>query len=262
MAARTRHPRFTRFLAAAHRGGCLHEPNVGRENTLHAFRQAVQLGYTVLETDVRTTADGHVVVFHDPTLDRVTDGHGPISKAPLSTVKRARVGGVDEIPTLDELLEEFGSQEFLLDLKDARAVRPTLATLRRHNALNRVSVGSFGEFRLRWFRLLAGRDATTSAGQFEVAAHRLAPRLAALTPTPAAFQIPMWFDDPPIRLRLLTQNLVDTAHARGAAVHVWTVNTEAEMQEVLDLGVDGIFTDATDVLRSVLIARGLWSGGA
>lgn len=245
-------------MAAAHRGGCLYGPNLGRENTIHAFGEAVALGYNVLETDLRTTADGHVVVFHDPSLGRVTDGHGLIADLRLSSVKRARVGGIDEIPTLDEVLEEFPTQQFLFDLKDSRTTRPACETVRRHNAFDRVCFGSFKQCRLARLRRLGGREAITSAGPAEVGMNLFLPRLATLTRGPAAFQIPLVFTRPPIRIRVLTRSFLAAAHARGSAVHVWTVDTEAEMHEVLDMGVDGIVTDAIDVLRTVLIERGLW----
>lgn len=249
---------FTGFMAAAHRGGRLHGPNLGRENTLHAFGQAVALGYDVLETDIRTTADGHVVVFHDSTLGRLTDSQGRIRDLPLKTVKRARVGGIDEIPTLEEMLEAFPTQRLLIDLKDAASVRLTIDVLRRHKAIDRACVGSFGEFRLRRYRLGTNKAATTSAGHLEVGLQRFAPRLAEHLPRPAVFQIPITYTQRPVRVRLLTREFVENAHARNSAVHVWTVNTTQAMHEVLDLGVDGIITDATDVLRSVLIERGLW----
>ncbi len=81
------------FAAYAHRGGALYPPNLHRENTRHAFQQAVDLGYRYLETDVHATADGVLVAFHDHVLDRVTDRTGPIARLPYAEVARARIGG-------------------------------------------------------------------------------------------------------------------------------------------------------------------------
>ena len=87
------------FAAYAHRGGALYPPNLHRENTRHAFQQAVDLGYRYLETDVHATADGVLVAFHDHVLDRVTDRTGPIARLPYVEVAQARIGGIDPIPS-------------------------------------------------------------------------------------------------------------------------------------------------------------------
>ncbi len=247
---------FTGFIAAAHRGGSLYRPNLGRENTLHAFAEAVRLGYRYLETDVHTTADGHLVIHHDADLARTTDRSGRIGDLSLAEVRRARVGGIDEIPTLDEALESFPDRRFLIDIKDAAGVSPLIAGLTRHDAWHRVSVGSFGAARLARFRRLSGARATTVADPLAVVAHLAVP--GRMLPAPAAFQIPTTWRFGPFRHEVLTSSFIARAHARGAVVHVWTINDRSEMNRVLDLGVDGIVTDAIDVARDVLQQRGLW----
>ena len=94
-------------IAMAHRGGAAHPANVGLENTMVAFRAAVALGYRYLETDVHATADGRVVAFHDPRLDRVTDAEGAIAALPYAAVREARIAGRESVPLLEELLEEL-----------------------------------------------------------------------------------------------------------------------------------------------------------
>jgi glycerophosphoryl diester phosphodiesterase len=247
---------FPGFMAAAHRGGSLLRANLGRENTLHAFREAARLGYRFLETDVRTTSDRRLVIHHDADLDRTSDGSGLISDLPFAEVRRARVGGIDQIPTLDEALEALPHCRFLVDVKDARGVGPLEETLSRHAAWDRVCVGSFGVTRLARLRHRASGRATTSAGPLEVAVNAFLPR--GVGPVPAAYQVPTTWRFGPIRYRVLTPSFIERAHARGAAVHVWTINNASDMHRVLDLGVDGIVTDAIDVARDVLVERGLW----
>ncbi len=243
-------------MAAAHRGGSLFHTNLGRENTLFAFGQAVALGYRYLETDVHVTRDGHLVLHHDPELDRTTDRGGRIAEMTLRTVREARVGGIDQIPTLDEALEAFPDRRFLVDIKDSGAVKPLVSCLSRHGAWDRVSVGSFSASRLRRFRRLSGTKATTAGDPLDVVVNLVVP--SGLLRAPAAFQIPPTWRFGRWRLRVLTRAFVERAHARGAAVHVWTINNRTDLNAVLDMGVDGIVTDAIDVARDVLRERGLW----
>ena len=136
---------MTRFLDAAspiafaHRGFA---PD-GAENTMAAFRRAVELGYRYLETDVRVTSDGVALAFHDATLDRVTDRHGRIDRLPWSTVRAARIAGAEPIPLLADLLAAWPDVRVNLDVKAGRRRRAHGRTpIRRTGALHRVCVGS------------------------------------------------------------------------------------------------------------------------
>ena len=113
-----------RPIAMAHRGGADYGPNAGLENSLTAFRNAVSLGYRYLETDVHATADGTVVAFHDPRLDRVTDASGAIADLPWSVVSQARIGGTEPAPTLDELLETSPTPDSTSTSKPTRPSSP------------------------------------------------------------------------------------------------------------------------------------------
>ena len=105
-------------LAIAHRGGM----GLAPENTLAAFGRATALGLTHLETDVRTTRDGHVVCFHDPALRRVTGHPGRVADLDLADLRRLRVGGTDRIPTLVEAMASFPDARFAIDLKDEASI--------------------------------------------------------------------------------------------------------------------------------------------
>ncbi|MDF5756724.1 glycerophosphodiester phosphodiesterase [Spongiactinospora sp. TRM90649] len=245
-------------LAFAHRGGA----REGRENTVAAFGRAIELGYTYLETDVHATSDGVLLAFHDHTLDRVTDRRGRVAELPYRLVRQARVGGVDEIPLLEELLGGWPQARFNIDVKEAGAIGPLAEAVRRTGAYDRVCLTSFSDERLSRARAAMGREVCSALGPRDVAALRAAAATSgygrlltrlARSGVPCA-QVPVGFRG----LRVTTRALVRTAHALGMQVHVWTINDPARMEQLLDLGVDGIMTDDITGLRRVLRERGMW----
>lgn len=247
-------------LALAHRGGAYHPEIEGLENTMAAFRHAAELGFDYLETDVHVTADGVLLAFHDQVLDRVSDREGAIVDLTHAEVGRALVGGQERVPTLLELLEAFPTARFNIDLKSDGAVAALAALVAERGLWDRVLVGSFSPRRLRRFRRLAGRRVPTSAHPGEVLLFRLLPsgRLADLLTRGriAALQVPHRRG----RWTVVTPGLVRRAHAAGLHVHVWTIDDPEEMRQLLDRGVDGLISDRTDILRSVLTERGQWRG--
>ncbi|MDH2430547.1 glycerophosphodiester phosphodiesterase [Sphaerisporangium sp. TRM90804] len=245
-------------LAFAHRGGAAE----GRENTMAAFSRAVDLGYTYLETDAHATADGVLLAFHDHTLDRVTDRHGRVAALPYRQVRQARIGGVDEIPLLEDLLGTWPDVRVNIDVKEAPAIAPLAEAIRRTDAYDRVCLTSFSDTRLARARMAMGRPVCSALGPRGVARLRAAAmgsgygRLLgglAREGVPCA-QVPLGFRG----VRVTTRALVRTAHALGMQVHVWTVDDQRTMEALLDLGVDGIMTDNISGLRDVLDARGQW----
>ena len=244
-------------LAFAHRGGVLHPGLEGLENTLTAFRHAYDLGYRYLETDAQATRDGVLLAFHDTVLDRVTDQVGRIGEATYEHVRRARVGGHEHVPTLAELFDACPGACFNVDLKSDAAAPLLAAFLDDRAAHDRVLVGSFAQRRLDHFRRLTKGRVPTSATVPEAAAFVALPGrwadLATLGQV-SALQVPHYRGP----LRLVTARFVRRLHALGKHVHVWVVDDETEMHELLDRGVDGLMTDRTDILKSVLQQRGLW----
>jgi glycerophosphoryl diester phosphodiesterase len=245
-------------LALAHRGGAYHPEIEGLENTLAAFRHAVGLGYEYLETDVHVTRDGVLLAFHDSALDRVTDHKGEIATLSLAEVREARVGGREAVPTLAELFDAFPDARFNIDLKSEGAVPALAEFVAARGAWDRVLVGSFSRRRTARFRELTAGRVPTSATPGQIVAFRLVaiPRLAALLAGrgATALQIPHRRG----RLLVATPGLVRRAHAAGRHVHVWTIDDADEMRLLLDRGVDGLFTDRTDILKAVLVERGQW----
>ncbi len=248
-------------LAFAHRGGAFHPGLEGLENTLTAFQHAVELGYLYLETDVHATRDGVLLAFHDAVLDRVTGSTGTIAELGYDDLAEVVVAEREQIPTLVSLLERFPHIRFNIDIKSEAAVRPLAELIRRTASHDRVLVGSFDDRRMRQFRSHMDRPVATACGPAAVVAARFAPRLATtrLGRTAGdAYQVPHRRG----RLRVVTEAFVARAHALGRPVHVWTVDDPAEMHQLLDLGVDGLITDRTDLLREVLLERGQWMGAA
>ncbi|MBM9459078.1 glycerophosphodiester phosphodiesterase [Nocardioides sp. zg-536] len=247
-----------RVLALAHRGGAFHPEIEGLENTMAAFKHAAGLGYTYLETDVHATSDGVLLAFHDDVLDRVTDGTGAVGELTLADVRRARIGGREQVPTLVELLDAFPRARFNIDIKSEAAVEPLAALVRERGLWDRVLVGSFSHRRTRRFRALTEQRVPTAATPWQVVAFRCAPtaRIAALLAGPDvdAFQVPHRRG----RFTVVTPGFVRRAHAAGLPVHVWTIDDPDEMRLLLDRGVDGIFTDRTDLLKDVLQSCGRW----
>lgn len=228
------------------------------ENSLTAFRAASAEGYRYLETDVHATTDGVVVVHHDDVLDRTTDGYGSIAEQPWSAVRHAKVGGREPIATLATLLEELPEALFNVDVKHDAAVEPVLDTLERYDAFGRVCLASFSDARLARLRSLAGDKLLTSMGPRSATAlwsgAHLPVDLFASAVHGDVAQLPRYQGPLPV----ITSSFVRTAHQRGIEVHVWTIDEESAMVELLDLGVDGIVTDRPDTLRKVLRERGQW----
>jgi glycerophosphoryl diester phosphodiesterase len=252
-----------RVRAYAHRGGALHPDLVGMENTMEAFRHAVELGYTHLETDVHVTRDGVLLAFHDEALDRVTDVSGLIAEMTYAEVHAARIGGQHGVPTLAELFEAFPDVTFNVDLKSDGAVGALAELLAATDHEDKVIVGSFSARRIKEFRRLTEGRVRTSANPREVLAYVLAPTAGMARRLAGgqfdALQIPHHQRLlGPLSIRVASRGLVRRAHKAGKEVHVWTVDEPAEMQRLLKCDVDGLMTDRTDVLKAFLEERGLW----
>ncbi|GAB2862902.1 glycerophosphodiester phosphodiesterase [Myroides odoratimimus subsp. xuanwuensis] len=246
------------MLAFAHRGGAYHPEIEGLENTMAAFRHAVELGFDYLETDVHVTSDGVLLAFHDQVLDRVTDSEGEIAKMTYAEVQEALIGGRERVPSLGQLFDAFPRASFNIDLKSDGAGSVLAEFIAERDAWDRVLVGSFSGSRLNAFRRLVHGRVPTSAHSLEVLAFRFLPsgRLADLVTRGRvdALQIPHRH----FGIRVATPGLIRRAHAAGKHVHVWTIDDPDEMVALIDRGVDGLMTDRTDILRRVLRERGLW----
>lgn len=163
-------------LAFAHRGGSAERP----ENTWSAFAHAVELGYQYLELDVQASSDGVAVVFHDATLDRVTERSGPISSYRWQELRRITLADGQPPVELGALLHSWPDRRFNIDIKRAAALEPAAATIESCAARGRVCVTAFSGSRLRWIRRRLGPELCTTLGPGGVAALRTASLVPAL----------------------------------------------------------------------------------
>src|SRR6267154_3495769 len=280
-------------VAFAHRGGAAHAP----ENSWRAFEHAVGLGYGYLETDVQATLDGVLIAFHDRTLARVTGRPGRIARMNHRDVAAALIDGTEPIPLLEDLLGAWPDVRFNIDLKDAPAVEPLAAVLRRTGAWNRICVTSFSASRLRAARRVLDRQVCMAASPIGTAVvrfggprgprdhtrpgragvgrgsrsgpgqRRLGGEAARGGPQAAGRGTPLALAERLARTgvrcaqvpaQVATPAFVARAHVLGLHVHAWTINSPGVMRNLLDIGVDGIMTDEIVALRDVLISRGEW----
>ncbi len=271
-----------RVLHYAHQGGAREAPS----STIFAFRRAVQHGADALEMDVHRTADGYLVVAHDGTIDRTTPASGSIDQLTLNELRSLDFAhwwspghdAVTDLPDhhyplrgrapadpslgvtlLSEVLDAFANTLLNFDIKGgAVPYEQELAdTLRAYGRSDDVIVASFHDDHLQQFRAIAPEICTSSALQESYAiAQALIERAAIDLPLSlVALQVPYRFSaetDP-----LFDASLVDAAHDRGLAVHVWTIDDEAEMDAVISTGADGIMTDFPSRLESVMARRGV-----
>ena len=253
-------------LLFAHRGGSALAP----ENTLPAFLNGVRLGADALELDIRLTADDQVVVFHDETLERTTNGSGKVRDHTLAELKQLDAGyhftsddgttypfrdqGVT-ISTLAEVYAAFPAHLINIDIKDPlpEAAEHLAEVIEQAGATDRSIVGSFHSDILSQFRNLAP-DVATAASEGETRAFYLL-NLVGLgrlhRPLGDVYQIPTSAGS----AQLATPRFISNAHRLNQAVHYWTIDDPDEMQRLLDMGADGIITDRPDLALEVFQNR-------
>ncbi len=244
-----------RPFVAAHRGGA----GLAPENTLEAFGRSSAFGVGVLETDVRVTADGVVVAFHDDDLGRVTDLVGPVAATTWEALSRARVRvdgvpGTGRVVRLEDLLDATGDALLAVDVKTAGAVRPLAAALRGHGAAHRVCVAGAWDGWLTAVRDQTGPRLTTALGWRAATALVACARLG--TRPPRALAGHASFVHLPWRLRardlladpVLRRRVVGSAADLGLDVVAWTVDDPVRATVLMADGVAGVITDRPDLL--------------
>ena len=248
------------FLNIAHRGGSLLAP----EETLVAFENAKMVGADVIECDVHATSDGVVVCMHDDNVNRTTDGTGFVRAMTFEELRALDAGyqfttdGGATYPyrgqgvvtaTLDEVFEAHPTGPIALEIKQAQ---PSIADevvriVQSHNATDRVVIASFGDATIQEVRAADPTILTGMAVGEMLAFNRLKDEdEATYVPPTLVIEAPT---------TATTQDKVDRAHRLGIRFFVWTVNERAEMEQMLDLGVDGIFTDDPALLAEVVQSR-------
>jgi glycerophosphoryl diester phosphodiesterase len=247
----------------AHRGDSAHAP----ENTLEGLLQGAALGVDALEFDVRLTRDGHAVVIHDATVDRTTNGEGPVAGLTLEQVQNLDAGfrftpdggrsfpwrgrGVT-IPALDNVLDAFPSMPIIVEIKASAASLETRRLLERHGATRRCVVGSFSDETVAPFR---GSGIAFFAVRGEVVrlyARALVPGGPTHLPYDALC-IPPAFRGLPLPILRMAR----MAHRCGVPTHLWTVDDPARARRYWDGGVNAIISNDPAV---ILAAAGRSSG--
>jgi len=253
----------SRPLVFAHRGGGGLIP----ENTLEAFVYSARMGVDVLELDIHSTADGTLVVMHDAAVDRTTDGRGRVNELTLEAVKKLDAGYLFSpdggqtfpfrnrkitVPTLREIFDALPEMKFNIEPKQhaPSIIKPLCALIRERKMVDKIIVGSFNQTTIDDFRRECPEIAT-SASPSEVTKF-LALVKAGLTdsysPPMQALQVPKSLGS----LQVVSKEFVETAHRRNLKVHVWTINETADIQRLIEMGVDGIMTDYPDKLLTLL----------
>ena len=248
----------------AHRGASALAP----ENTLEAFRLAVESGARGLELDVHVTRDGEVVVIHDASVDRTTDGSGAVAGMTLAELRGLDAGyrfspdggrtypyrgrGLG-IPTLAGVYEEFPTARVNLDIKGPGqgAEEAVLRVIRSAGAEERSLVVSDDHAVVRRFRRISGGNISTGASRLEIATFYALSKLRLerlARPAYDALQVPLDYRG----ISLVTPRFVRAAHSRGVRVDAWTINDPGEMRRLLDLGVDVVMTDRPGTLAGLL----------
>lgn len=240
------------------------------ENTLPSFAIAAALGVPYLELDVHGTRDGAIAVMHDDDLDRTTDGNGPIREVAWADVERLDAGFRFEpqkgvfpyrgqgvcVPLLERVVREFADLRFNIEIKQSQPdiVGEVVAILRRCGVAQRTLLAAADDDIMRHIRAAVGSDIVTGSSIGDVSSffhHLEAGTLDDYDPPGVALQIPTHAG----ARELVTAASVAAAHAKQLEVHVWTVNEPAEIERLLDLGVDGIMSDLPGLVLQALRRR-------
>jgi glycerophosphoryl diester phosphodiesterase len=248
-----------------HRGAAGRAP----ENTLASFTRGLELGATILESDIHATRDGVPVLIHDSSVDRTTDGCSPVAELRLEELRELDAGhhfSTDQgesfpergrgvrIPTLEEAFEAFPDARFNLEIKakPEALITGVIELVEKFRRAERTLLTA-GEnsIMLELRRQRKARNVSFAIGAST--ADILAVVRVALANGPApedvmALQIPEDFGGRP----LVTRELIEFAHGAGIAVHVWTINEPEQMSRLLALGVDGLVTDHPERMAELL----------
>jgi glycerophosphoryl diester phosphodiesterase len=219
-----------------HRGAAAIMP----ENTIKGFRYAIELGVDYVECDVHLSRDHQVVVMHDATVDRTTNGRGAIRDLTLARIRTLDAGQGERVPTLDEVMETVrGEAHLLIELKGIGVERAAVEAVKAQGMQEYVTFISFSLDRLALVREM-GEDY----------------RLGAILPNPTEFDLARAVEMKAIGIDIQYSNLcfrhVEAAHSLGLEVRAWNPDTWDEQQTMIALGVDGVSTNRPDILLSNL----------
>lgn len=256
------------LFVIAHRGG----RGLAPEGTMAAFDNAADLGVDMFEYDIHLTADGELVVIHDPTVDRTTNGEGRVNEMTLAEVQSLDAGyqfkddtgnltfrdqGV-YIPTVEEVFTNYPTMRQLIEIKDTndpalyeKIIQKLWDLIQKYGMEDEVMIGSFDHKINQRFEEVSGGRIPIGAGEDEVRSfvQMHVPYLNGVAKTNVdAFQLPVEQEGHD----LTTNNIIRSAKKRNISIYYWTINEEDEIKKLIDKGVDGLITDYPDRVQKVL----------
>jgi len=229
------------MIVTSHRGAGSLEP----ENTLRAMRCAIALGVDQIETDVQLTRDGYLVLMHDPTVDRTTNGTGKVAKLTFAELRQLDAGLGEQIPTLAETLAlTLGKVILQIELKGPGTAQPVVQAIETANAVDQVILTSFKHQWLIEARALNPRLRTGALWG------RLPVNVVQQTQQLGVQALHIWHE-------FIDQQLVNDAHDQGLLVRAWNTDKEDDIRRLITLGIDAIGSDRPDILLAVCRQMGV-----
>lgn len=250
-------------LVIAHQGG----DGIAPGNTMFAFQNAVDMGVDVLEMDLHITKDNVLVLIHDETIDRTTDGTGEVESMTLDEIKQFDAGydwsndndatfpsrgkGIT-IPTLEEVFTTFPQMKMTIEIKKSNTsmIQPFCEMIRKYDMQDKIVVASFYDEKIKEFRETCPEVATSSAKN-ETTVFVLLSKVfltGFYSPQFYSLQVP----EESSGITVMTESFIHAAHERNLAVEPWTINDKETMQKFIEWGVDGIMTDRPDIMLEIL----------
>lgn len=240
------------FIGFAHRGANYLAP----ENTVEAFSLAVKLGFNYLETDVRASKDGIPFIMHDSNLLRMTGENFNINKLTSKDLATIKVKGESLIPKLQDIFEMFPEQNFNIDAKSKEVTEPLAEVIRKMNKFDHICIGSFSDRRIALTLKALNRHVCHSCG---VAGSLKYLFYSKMNKKPQRFtancvQLPLYYNN----YKIITEELISFTQKMGMKLHVWTINNEQAMNDLIRIGVNGIMSDNCQLLKKVMTDNIVW----
>lgn len=253
----------THALVIAHQGG----DGIAPGNTMFAFQNAVDMGVDILEMDLHITKDNVLVLIHDETIDRTTNGSGQVELMTLEEIKSYDAGydwSSDEgatfpfrgqgitIPTLEEIFTAFPQMRMTIEIKKSNAsmIQPFCDMIREYEMQEKILVASFYDDKMKEFRATCPEVATSSAKNETTVFVLLTKAFLSGFYSPAFYSLQV--PETSSGITVMTEAFVKAAHGRNLKVEPWTINDEETMRKFISWGVDGIITDRPDIMLEIL----------
>ena len=235
------------FIGLSHRGNS----KDFIENSFEAFNSVIQMGYEYIETDLRMTLDGEVIAFHDPDLKRLFNLDLLVKDLTFNEISNLFKEKNCRLLTLEDALKEFPHINFNIDLKVKEAIQHSVKVVADLNSFDRVCFASFHSSHTKKV-LHLNQNAIVSMSMKDVALFKF---FKIYNKRIKVIQIPIKWKG----IKLLTRNLMQEAYKNNLLVHVWTVNDEVTINNLIDIGVNGIITDQPELLMKTMKERNLIS---